>query len=44
MFDFDAYLGPYPIERIEIWKEVSNYINEAVLERLNPIEKKMYLI
>lgn len=33
-FDFDKYLGAYPLEKLESWKEVSNYINQRTLERL----------
>ncbi len=25
-YDFDQYLGPYPMEKYELWKECSNYI------------------
>ncbi|EGR34586.1 hypothetical protein IMG5_006470 [Ichthyophthirius multifiliis] len=43
-YQFDSYLGPYPIERFQIWQECQNYISKEVLDELNPIEKQMYQI
>jgi hypothetical protein len=40
--DLDVYLGPYPLERYDVWKEVSGYISEKTLSKLNPIENQLY--
>lgn len=42
-FDFDQYLGAYPADRLQAWQEISQYIDQSVLDKLNPIEKTMYL-
>ena len=41
-FDFDIYLGPYPYERFKVWKELSNYISEEVLDKIEPVDKSIY--
>ena len=33
-FDFDKYLGAYPLEKLESWNEVSNYIDTNIIDRL----------
>eukprot|EP01017_Pseudomicrothorax_dubius_P002582 TRINITY_DN10135_c0_g1_i2.p1 TRINITY_DN10135_c0_g1~~TRINITY_DN10135_c0_g1_i2.p1 ORF type:complete len:199 (+),score=41.25 TRINITY_DN10135_c0_g1_i2:54-650(+) len=40
--DFDAYLGPYPLDALAAWREVSNYIDAETIDRLQPIGKKIY--
>lgn len=42
-YDFDNYLGAYPLERVKIWQDMSNYISSVLIDRLNPTEKRMYL-
>ncbi len=38
--DFDAYLGLYPSDKIDIWKEVSYFISKKTLEKLEPVSRK----
>jgi A1 cistron-splicing factor AAR2 len=38
--DFDAYLGNYPTDQIENWRSLSNFINEKILQKLEPISKR----
>jgi A1 cistron-splicing factor AAR2 len=38
--DFDAFLGLYPEDKIEIWKEVSFLIQKKTLEKLEPVSRK----
>lgn len=33
-YEFDQYLGAYPLEKYEKWQEVANYISQEVLNRL----------
>lgn len=37
--DFDAFLGNYPQDKIEIWKEVSYLISKKTLDKIEPISK-----
>ncbi|KAL4507159.1 hypothetical protein ABPG72_001952 [Tetrahymena utriculariae] len=43
-YQFDEFLGPYPLDRLQIWEECSNFITESVLDTLNPIERKVHQI
>ena len=38
--DFDAFLGMYPMDKLEIWKEVSFLISKKILERIEPVSRK----
>lgn len=38
--DFDAYLGNYPTDQIENWRSLSNFIEDKILQRLEPINKR----
>ena len=38
--DLDAYLGPYPTDKWNVWSKVSNLINEDVLALLDPIHPR----
>lgn len=33
-YEFDRYLGTYPLEKHETWQEVANFISSSVLDRL----------
>lgn len=33
-YEFDQYLGAYPLEKYEKWQEVANFISQEVLNRL----------
>ena len=35
--DLDLYLGPYPTEKWDAWQQGTNYITQAVLDKLDPI-------
>eukprot|EP00357_Protocruzia_adherens_P028007 CAMPEP_0115014650 /NCGR_PEP_ID=MMETSP0216-20121206/26229_1 /TAXON_ID=223996 /ORGANISM="Protocruzia adherens, Strain Boccale" /LENGTH=346 /DNA_ID=CAMNT_0002384479 /DNA_START=8 /DNA_END=1045 /DNA_ORIENTATION=+ len=37
--EFDAFLGPYPVQRATMWQEVTNYIDETVLFKIEPMDK-----
>lgn len=43
-FEFDSFLGIYQQENITAWKECSNYINQEVLDKIDPLEKKLISI
>lgn len=38
--EFDAFLGNYPFDQIETWKELSNYITGDIIDKIQPISKK----
>jgi len=38
--DFDAYLGSYPFEQYDDWKDLTNYITIDVIDKIQPISKK----
>lgn len=42
MNDLDVYLGAYPFEQFSIWQQVSNYIDQHVLSKLDPIIKPVH--
>jgi len=39
--ELDFYLAAYPLERANLWKELSSYITPDVLDKLEPIGKKI---
>ena len=38
-YDFDQYLGAYPVEACAKWQYLAFYISPAVLEKLEPVDK-----
>lgn len=38
--EFDPYLGNYPLEQYENWKDLCKYISYEVIERIQPLSKK----
>lgn len=38
-YDFDQFLGPYPVEVCEKWTYLAHYITPSVLEKLEPLNK-----
>ena len=37
----DSFLGPYPYEHFKKWVSLTNYITEDLLERVQPVCKKI---
>ena len=35
--DFDKYLGAYPVDNLQQWQSLSNYISRDVIERLDSL-------
>ncbi|KAM3127102.1 hypothetical protein pb186bvf_020780 [Paramecium bursaria] len=44
IFDLDCYLGVYPSNTYQTWAKVSNYISKKVLDKLDPIQRKLYAL
>lgn len=40
-YEFDCFLGAYPEDSGKNWFECSNYIDSKVLDKIDPIEKKI---
>jgi A1 cistron-splicing factor AAR2 len=38
--DFDAFLGDYPHQSFEDWKDLTKFISDKILTKLEPINKK----
>jgi A1 cistron-splicing factor AAR2 len=38
--EFDAYLGNYPQDQIDNWKDLTGFIDDKILERLEPINRR----
>src|SRR5262249_21257286 len=38
-FDFDKYLGPYPLEDRQKWAHLVHYVTPKVLDKLEPVTK-----
>jgi len=38
--EFDQFLGNFPSEQVENWKDLTRFIDSKVLERLEPINRK----
>jgi len=38
--EFDSFLGNYPFEQFDNWKDLSKYISVEVIEKIQPISKK----
>lgn len=38
--EFDAFLGPYPLEKMEDWKDLCKYVTQELLDKLEPLTKK----
>ncbi|PKA54127.1 hypothetical protein AXF42_Ash018137 [Apostasia shenzhenica] len=35
--EFDLQLGPYPLDHYAEWKQLSNYLSESIISRIEPI-------
>jgi A1 cistron-splicing factor AAR2 len=38
--DFDAFLGNYPNDQYDNWSDLTNFINEEIINKIQPISKK----
>jgi A1 cistron-splicing factor AAR2 len=38
--DFDAYLGEYPQDQVDNWRDLTKFIDNKILDRLEPINRR----
>lgn len=43
-FEFDHHLGPYALDRVGEWKQLSSYITKDTIERIEPIGGEISII